>query len=185
MKYITIFGPQAVGKMTVGEELEKLTNFPLFHNHTTIDLVLKYLTWDEGLDLIVKMREDIMERVAKLQKPGFIFTVIWDFDSQADWDCFKKNDEIFKAADRYYVELYSDLETRKTRNISENRLNKKWTKRNIEWSQNEIVSSMKRHRMTSHDGEVPYKNYIKIDNTNKSAMEVAIIINEAFNLKNN
>ena len=182
MKYITIFGPHAVGKMTVGEELEKLTNFPLFHNHTTIDLVLKYLTWDEGLDLIVKMREDIMNRMAELQKPGLIFTVIWDFDSLADWEYFKKNDEIFKDADRYYVELYSDLETRKERNITENRLNKKWTKRNIEWSQKEIVSSMGRHRMTSHEGEVPYKNYIKIDNTNKSPKEVAKIIQETFSL---
>jgi hypothetical protein len=28
-----IFGPPAVGKMTVGLELERLTGFRLFHNH--------------------------------------------------------------------------------------------------------------------------------------------------------
>ncbi len=26
MKFVIIFGPQAVGKMTVGQELEKITN---------------------------------------------------------------------------------------------------------------------------------------------------------------
>ncbi|GGA15578.1 hypothetical protein GCM10008018_70410 [Paenibacillus marchantiophytorum] len=36
MKLIIIFGPQAVGKMTVGHELEKVTGMTVFHNHMTI-----------------------------------------------------------------------------------------------------------------------------------------------------
>ena len=39
MKFILLFGPQAVGKMTVGQELAKITDLKLFHNHMTIDLV--------------------------------------------------------------------------------------------------------------------------------------------------
>lgn len=39
MKLIIIFGPHAVGKMTVGQELAKLTELKLFHNHMTIDIV--------------------------------------------------------------------------------------------------------------------------------------------------
>lgn len=31
MKFILIFGPQAVGKMTVGQELVKITTLKLFH----------------------------------------------------------------------------------------------------------------------------------------------------------
>lgn len=42
-KLIMITGPQAVGKMTVGQELEKITNLKLFHNHMTIDLVNNFL----------------------------------------------------------------------------------------------------------------------------------------------
>ncbi|SCC34198.1 Uncharacterized protein BW664_02852 [Bacillus mycoides] len=42
MKFILIFGPQAVGKMTVGQELAKITDLKLFHNHMKIDLV-KYI----------------------------------------------------------------------------------------------------------------------------------------------
>ncbi|KAA1807131.1 hypothetical protein FXB61_003723 [Bacillus cereus] len=43
MKLILIFGPQAVGKMTVGQELATLTGLKLFHNHMTIDLVSQFL----------------------------------------------------------------------------------------------------------------------------------------------
>jgi len=37
MKFVLIFGPQAVGKMTVGQELANLTKLKLFHNHMTGD----------------------------------------------------------------------------------------------------------------------------------------------------
>ena len=36
-KLVLITGPQAVGKMTVGQELTKITNLKLFHNHMSID----------------------------------------------------------------------------------------------------------------------------------------------------
>lgn len=38
MKLIIIYGPPAVGKLTVAEELSKLTGIKLFHNHMTCDL---------------------------------------------------------------------------------------------------------------------------------------------------
>ncbi len=40
MKLVMIFGNLAVGKMTVGQELAKITNFKLFHNHMTIEPVI-------------------------------------------------------------------------------------------------------------------------------------------------
>ncbi|AJH17331.1 Uncharacterized protein BWINRA5_03282 [Bacillus mycoides] len=45
MKFILIFGPQAVGKMTVGHELEKITDLKLFHNHMTIDFVSSFFDY--------------------------------------------------------------------------------------------------------------------------------------------
>lgn len=45
MKFILIFGPQAVGKMTVGQELAKLTDLKIFHNHMTIDLVSPFFDY--------------------------------------------------------------------------------------------------------------------------------------------
>jgi hypothetical protein len=40
---IFIIGPQAVGKMTVGHELSRMTGFKFMHNHQTIDLLLPFL----------------------------------------------------------------------------------------------------------------------------------------------
>lgn len=37
MKCVHLCGPQAVGKMTVGEELTQITELKLFHNHMTIE----------------------------------------------------------------------------------------------------------------------------------------------------
>ncbi len=39
---VIIFGPPAVGEMTVGHEIAKLTGFRLFHNHLTVDLALNF-----------------------------------------------------------------------------------------------------------------------------------------------
>ena len=36
-KFIMIVGPQVVCKMTVGQELSKITNLKLLHNHMTIE----------------------------------------------------------------------------------------------------------------------------------------------------
>jgi len=36
MKLLLIIGDAAVGKMTVGQELTKITDLRLFHNHMTI-----------------------------------------------------------------------------------------------------------------------------------------------------
>jgi len=36
MKFVIIFGPPAVGKMSVGHELANLTGLKLFHNHMTM-----------------------------------------------------------------------------------------------------------------------------------------------------
>ena len=77
MKLVIIVGPQAVGKMTVGEELAKETGLKLFHNHMTIDLVLQFFSWDEGLDLIVDFREKIMKKMAAICFGGvWILTIL-------------------------------------------------------------------------------------------------------------
>ena len=39
MKLIVLYGPPAVGKLTIARELSKLTGFRVFHNHLSIDAV--------------------------------------------------------------------------------------------------------------------------------------------------
>lgn len=183
MDFIIIFGPQAVGKMTVGEEVAKKTGLKLFHNHMTIDLVLQFFSWEEGIDLIGDFREKILRKMAQSKQRGMIFTYVWAFDMQQDWDYINHITDIFKDHNVYYVELNSDIGTRLDRNVTHNRLEKKWTKLDLEASEKRLLDTFQKHRTQSMDEEIPYENYLRIENTNIDAETAADIIIETFNLE--
>ena len=186
MKFVLIFGPQAVGKMTVGQELAKITDLKLFHNHMTIDLVSNFFDYNtkEGKRLVHLFRREIFEEVAKSNLNGIIFTYVWAFNMQEDWDYVNQVSQIFesKGGTVYFVELEADLAERLERNKSSNRLEHKPTKRNIEWSEDELKNSMEKYRLNSLEGELKFSNYIRLNNTNMDAKEVAYIIKENFRL---
>jgi hypothetical protein len=186
MKFIIIVGPQAVGKMTVGHELEKLTELKLFHNHLTIELVNPFFYYgtEAGSRLVKLFRQEMFEEFAKSDMYGVIFTFVWRFDEQVDWDYVDHVSHIFESKGNqvYIVELQADLEERLERNKSPHRLEHKATKRNIEWSEAHLKSTADKSRLNSVDGEVKKENYIKIINTHLSAIETAKIIQEKFKL---
>ncbi len=186
MKLLIITGPQAVGKMTVGQEIEKRTKLKLFHNHMTIDLVSNFFSYDtvEGQRLVDHFRYEIFKEVAKSDMEGIIFTVVWAFDDTSNWEYIESIADIFKKqnGEIYYVELESDLETRLERNKTPNRLEHKPSKRDIAWNEEHIIESMNKYRLNSNPGEVKLPNYIKINNNNKSASEVAEEVIGKFNL---
>ena len=86
MNFIIIFGPQAVGKMTVGHELEKIADLKLFHNHMTIEMVDPFVSFgtDKGRDLVRHLRGEIFKAVAAGDSAGMIFTYLWNFESSFD-----------------------------------------------------------------------------------------------------
>jgi hypothetical protein len=57
MKLIFLHGAPAVGKLTVANELARLTGFRLFHNHLTVDLVTSLFPF--GSESFVILREQI------------------------------------------------------------------------------------------------------------------------------
>ena len=83
MKLVYIIGNSAVGKMTVGQELMKLTDLRLFHNHMTIEPVIDIFGYYDS-KTIVRLRQVIFEEFAKSDNYGMIFTFMWAFDQQAD-----------------------------------------------------------------------------------------------------
>lgn len=186
MKFIIITGPQAVGKMTVGQELVKITNLKLLHNHMTIEVLTKIFDYsrDSFRKLNEEFRVQIFEEFAKSNEDGIIFTTTWDFDSKEDWNMMYRFINIFKRnnAEIYIVELESSLEERLKRNKTENRLENKASKRNLEWSEKDLLKSVEKYRFNSRENEIQEKNYIKIDNTNISADIVAKTIKEKFKL---
>lgn len=187
MKLILIFGPQAVGKMTVGHELEKITGIPLFHNHATIEIVHPLVSYgtNKGRELVRDIREQIFKAVSEGEGPGMIFTYLWDFESTFDEEYVSWLYSLFNdnGADVIFVELEADQKIRLERNKTEHRLYHKPSKRDTDFSERIILESEARCRHTSRGAEVAYDNYIRINNTNLSPEEVAESIATRFALK--
>lgn len=186
MDLIVLIGSGAVGKMTVGQELMKITDFRLFHNHMMIEPVIEIFGRFDGA-LVSKLREDIFDAFMKTNYQGMIFTFMWAFDMKSDWDYIKGVSERFEATGGtvYYVELVADQAVRIERNKTENRLKNKASKRDLVVSEDRMIREETKYRLVSHDGEIPFKNYIKIDNTNLEPDVVARQIKEHFNLPGN
>ncbi|MET3728369.1 hypothetical protein ABID52_001950 [Fictibacillus halophilus] len=184
MKLVLLFGPQAVGKMTVGHELEKVTKLKLFHNHMTIDLVTPFFKYGskDGRRLVNLFRSEIFQTFAKSDQYGMIFTYVWAFNYKEDGEFVESVCQVFEkeGADIYFVELESDLETRLQRNVTPHRLEHKPSKRDLAWSETDVRTSMEKYRLNSYEGEIKRKNYLRINNTNLNADEVAKLIQHTF-----
>ena len=181
MKLLFLIGDSAVGKMTVGQELTKITPFRLFHNHMMIEPVLEVFSAFRG-DIIQRLRHVIFEEFAKTDNYGLIFTFMWAFDMQSDWDYLEQVKAIFGLEDRdiYYVELIAPQEVRLQRNATENRLRHKASKRDIEASNQRLLNDDQRFRCVSNPGEIPFPNYLRLENADLSAEEAAMIIKSHF-----
>ena len=183
MDLIVLIGSGAVGKMTVGQELMKITDFRLFHNHMMIEPVIEVFG-DYCGPVVGRLREVIFEEFLKTKYRGMIFTYMWAFDMQEDWDYIRSVAEQFEATggNVYYVELVADQAVRLERNRTENRLRNKASKRNLAVSQERLLREDSRYRLVSREGEIPFENYIRIDNTRMEPQEAARLIKDKFAL---
>ena len=183
MKLVFLIGSGAVGKMTVGQELMKLTGLRLFHNHMTIEPVLEIFGAFHG-PAISAMREVVFQEFAKTDSYGMIFTYMWAFDMQSDWDYLDHVKKIFEpyGTEFYYVELIADQAVRLERNKTENRLKNKPSKRDVEASDQRVMREDANYRLVSLPGEIPFEKYLRIDNTYLPAEEAARQIKEHFQL---
>jgi len=185
MKFVLIVGPQAVGKMTVGQELVKLTQLKLFHNHQTIELVRELLPLDgNGWALVQELRESVFRAFARSGEAGMVYTGLWYFDDPMDAIYYNGILSLWREecpdVEIYVVELEADFDERLRRNGTENRLACKPSKRNLEWSENDLRNSQEKHRLNSAPGEIGEKNYFRLDNTSLSAADAARVICERF-----
>jgi len=184
MKVVFIFGPQAVGKMTIGEELSKRIGVPLLFNHMTLDILTPFLGWSpDTFRISQQIRCEILEAIAKNPKSlGIIMTFAMYFDDPTDWHVFGRYRSIFESQgiEVCLVELEATLEERLSRNVTEYRLSKKPSKRNIPHSEAELLSSNEKHRLNSNPGEIDHPNYFRLDVTNLSPDEAVDAIIERF-----
>jgi hypothetical protein len=184
MKFVVIFGPPAVGKMTVGYALAAQTGMQLFHNHMTIELVLNFFPFGHPSfgRLVGEFRRRIFEEVAASGGEGLIFTYVWALDHPGDRAEVDTYCAIFErhGGVAYFVELEADQEERLRRNTTEFRLAQKPSKRDIERSAQHLVQADQEYQLNTQGAFFYPERYIKINTTNLLAEDVAQQIAAAF-----
>lgn len=182
---VFVTGPPAVGKMAVGRELSAMTGLPLFHNHLSIEAVLPVFGFGHPAfnRLVTKLRENVIEEVAKSDLPGVIFTYVWAHDLPGDRDYVERLRDIFESHGGrvVYPELWADLETRLARNEAASRLEAKSSKRDLVASREHLIEVDARHRLSSA-GDFPFAPHLFLDNTDLSPSEAAAVIADHFGL---
>jgi hypothetical protein len=177
---IVVIGPPAVGKMTVGRAIADAAGYRLFHNHHTIEPLLD--VFDFGTPAFARLLGEFRQRVleeAAVADTDLVFTVVWALDLQEDADHMRLHLAPFVAAGRRIavVELAADLDTRLARNRTPYRLSEKKSKRDLEWS-DDNVRDLERYQMNTGrpsigDALLAEHPHLRIDNTDRSPEDVA------------
>lgn len=174
---VIIFGPPAVGKMTVGHALCQKTGFKLFHNHMTIEPLLGIFDYGtpQFRTLVNEFRTRIFQEAAKSKIPGLVFTFVWAFDDIRDKEYVDRLSAIFEAEGSrpVFVELKADLEQRLARNRHPERLAAKNSKRDTDASEARLLQNEKQHRFNSNGDFFYPERHLCIDNSQLSPEEVA------------
>lgn len=135
---IIIIGPQAVGKMTVGQEICQRTGYALLHNHHLTELLLPFFAYPSASfqGLQSKIRDALLSETATHFERGLVMTYIWDFSAASDRVFINKIIALFEEHNWRvsFVELEASLPQRLVRNTTENRLLHKASKRDRELS---------------------------------------------------
>jgi len=180
---LLIFGPQAVGKMTVGRELARLTGARLLYNHMLIDLLTEF--FDFGTPPFERLLEEARHRIAEEAAGAgvnFILTGAWAFDDPSVLGIVRRWTEAIEArgASFGFVELRAPLAVRLERNRSELRRSAK----KLDWATDDAVTALASAHRWYSDASFPYpERHLVIENANVEAVAAAARIVEQFGLE--
>jgi len=184
---VFIVGPPAVGKMTVGHALAERTGLRLFHNHHTIDLVLRFFQFGTPPfhRLVGQFRRRVFEEVAASDLPGLIFTYVWAFDDPRDAASVEEFADIFRVRGGrvVFVELETSQDERLRRNETEFRLAEKPFKRDLVASREQLLMLDARYQLNSGGVFDRRADYLRIDTTTLEPSETAERIIEHFGIE--
>lgn len=130
MKLVIIYGPPAVGKLTVAKALAKATDFKLLHNHLVSDMVLSVFERNTpaAISLSASIKNLIFETAAKNKQKGIIATFLYDSNKKDQIDQWCKdclNIMSRYKAKAYFIRLSAPIKTLKKRVLSPSRLGTK------------------------------------------------------------
>ena len=175
MKLVFIYGPPAVGKLTVATELAKLTGFKLFDNHVSIDFVKSVFEFGTRRywKLIEKYRLSMFKEGAK-HGINMIFTFGYDKATDAPFVTKTLQTISKEGGSVCFVRLFCHEEelARRVRGEGRREMGKISTKKLL-------ASVLKRHGLGS---DVPFQTSLRIDTTRTPARKSAAMIARHYKL---
>jgi hypothetical protein len=170
-----MYGPPAVGKLTIARELARLTGFKLYHNHVSVDFVKSVFEFGTPTfwRLVDKFRREILEETAK-EGVDTIFTFVYGkgVDDEFVKDVVRRVES--HGGQVCFVRLYCDRDALLERvgNKSRKKLGKLTTKSGL-------VRMFKRFEMTA---EVPIGKSLSLDTGSSPPRVTAKAIASHYNL---
>lgn len=175
MKFIIIYGPPAVGKLTTAKELAAITGYKLFHNHMSVDVVRSL--YEFGVPKFWKLVRDVRTMLiesAAEDDIDLIFTFV--YDAGTDDELIKSYMKIVedRGGEVLLVQLLTSKDNLKARVSEESRKEfKKMT------SPESLQKWFDEYKLFE---EIPERKSLVIDNSNMSAKEVAQKIVDEYKL---
>jgi shikimate kinase len=182
MEFIFLYGPPGVGKLSVANELSKITGYRVFHNHLTINPVRTLFDFDsEGFQkLLYRYRIDAIEMAAESRLEGIIFTTVYGGEVETQEQSnrfFKRVVHIIKRRGGRIlpVRLYCTREELYKRIKSPERKKHKDKIRTVK----RLAALLERYNFFE---EIPFMDSLSIDNTKLSPRSVARLIVKHYEL---
>jgi shikimate kinase len=176
MNLIVIYGAPATGKLTVAEELLKLINYRLIHNHLTIDLARNII--DPSNKDYWKFLQNIRVNLIKLAIKNDVNLIITGGYSPGGADIYYK--KIIKLVKKskgnvYFVHLYCYKEVLFKRVKGKSRR---------KFGKIRLIKQLKKDlKIYGHINKMKFINSFDIDNTKLSPKKAALLIKKYYKLK--
>ena len=178
MKLIFIYGPPASGKLTIAQELVKLTEFNLYHNHLAVDLVESLFDRNKYKQFFFSLIADVnlfmLSKAATQNIPGVVMTSCYIHPDEEGFINQLINTITKHQGEVYFIQITCDEAALKKRVIAESR--KKFGK----LRDPDTLISFLREKNLRH--KIEHDQNLSINNTNLSARKVAQRIKEHFDL---
>lgn len=182
---IVVCGPQAVGKMTVAESLRDKLKYNMMMNHDSIEVSDRIFGFNTPAqrEFNSVFRKVAFELAVK-HNVDLIFTYVAAFEKTEEVIYLKELETQFTKAggNFYFVELSADLETRLKRNLTPHRMERKASKKDTKWSEENLLRDTQRHKLNTAPDETFFENHLKIDNTNILPEQVADLVIKEYKL---
>jgi shikimate kinase len=163
---VFVYGPPAVGKLTVAKEISRLTGMKLFDNHATVNAVAPIFGFDNDIyyGLLRLMRSAIVEEAAKADI-DLVSTAVYNFP---------RSDEGLAGLDGILAKCGGSLHLLRLvcdRNTLDERVTN--DDRRLKQSINSVESLARYMEERDPDRPIPGRESLTIDNTKLSPTEVA------------